>query len=352
MNRKLLLFTFLITATLTAMQQDGGDPVKKGLYYLFNVPRHYDALHAYDPTLSRHSRLTEMKKSYKKLLLKFHPDKNNGETREDTERINEDFKKFEAAFGVFKSNATQGDLEKDEAFVPKTISKEEYDLYLNFIDVYSVGIKTAAVGIALYSCWLAYQWGKNNLGSSPKSTLNQLYSSTHTTVDRLLAIRFDRYVHSQADFSLAKQVNVKNLCKRLSADLSGRLGTTIAQADETLAKAYTKIAWGYYDCQSMEEIKSRDPLLVEELLVLQKSFDEIIDECKRELGIESFATSLNRLTKPVAGIAGLLVLSSCWMSYKKDGCKELRQLLNRCVGYFHIKKNNNDTTNALIPYTD
>jgi hypothetical protein len=318
MKIQYLLYALLIPASVMGMQQDDGDPVKQGLYYFFGIERHYDAMQAYDENLTRYSSDDEIKTSYKELARKLHPDKNKCETKEDSERITENYKNFEAALGVFKSNSTAA---AGEARAAKVVNREEYDTFLRFVDIYSIAIKGAAVGITLYSCWLAYQWSKHNLGSSPKATLNVLQASMHTAVDRLLTLRFDRYVHTKDDFSLAKQVALHELNKVISQELSEKLTAAIAKADATASKAFEKIAWDYYDCQTIDDLKTRDAMLVEELLSHQKAIDEIVDECKTELGIESFYVSCARLVKPIVGLSCLIGLGAGWMRYKQSQIK-------------------------------
>jgi|GEM_PF-2828139 len=311
MKIKIILSLLCTAGCLLGMQQgqDGGDPVTGSLYTFFNVPRYYDAMQKYDKNITRYSTEKEIEKSYRTLSRKYHQDK--GSAKEDNQTFNE-------IFSVFKQNNT---AVAGESHILKNMSKEEYDTYLRFIDIYSAGIKAAAAGITLYSCWLAYKWAKNNFGASPKATLNKLHSSMHSTVDRLLAVKFDRYVHAKKDFSVQSRVDTRQLCAKLSAQLSEKLFSTMTHADETIANAYETIAWDYYDCQSVEEMKTRAPQVVQDLLACQEQIDTVIDECKKELGIESFYTSCKRMAKPVLGVAGFIGLGACWMRYQQSRVK-------------------------------
>ncbi len=290
--------------SVLGMQQDGGDPAKKVLYTLFNVPRHYDALQFYDQKLNRYSSEKDIEKSFRQVSRKYHPDK--GHSTAECQKFNE-------IFSIFKQNvvAAAGDAQ-----TVKAVNKEEYDMYLGFIDAYALTIKAAALSLVLYGCLVGYRWYRQNGASSPKSLLYNLERSQRGMVEKLLTIRFDRYVETAQNFSLKKYIPL--LHGHLSPQLAERFSDTILQSDLVLNKAYDAIAWQYYDCQSVEELKQRAPALVEELLTCQQKLEVIIEESRKELGIESFYTSGKRLIKPAAAILLFLGAGAGWIRYKQS----------------------------------
>ena len=270
-----------------------GDFVTKFFEKLFCADEHMkeyeDTLKAYqqyDPSISIYSKNEDIAKSYRKLAPKYHPDKVQGDEQKAK------FQNFHTAYETL--------LAKNTHF------SEELNRVTVCISFYSLCAKMVAAGLMVQGVLIGHTLYKNLFATHPEVILMSIRTWSHKTVETLLGCSFDRYVAILQTFQISHHVNITPLLSSLPSEVAQDLGLAIREMDTLIGDAYEKIAWQYYDCNSVTDITARDPELVHKLNLAVGKLDGIIDTCKDIMGVKDHSGTGRYVLGSMAGIGTLL----------------------------------------------